>query len=75
MDAIISYPENSLNLNSGLYGFRDAPDIRPSETLLGFAASALAGIVSHLEYLGQKAISNSRAKKAYVMLTKKNRKS
>ena len=65
---VIPYLEQRLNLSYGCYGCRDATDIHPSETVLGFPLSALDGIVTHLEYLAQKAIANSRAKKAYKML-------
>lgn len=64
---VIPYLEQRLNLSYGCYGCRDATDIRPSETVLGFPASALAVITEHLEYLGEKAIANSRSKKAYKM--------
>jgi len=67
---VIPFLEKKLNLSYGCYGCRDATDIRPSETVLGFPAAILPGIVAHLEYLGQKAIANSRAKKAYAMINK-----
>lgn len=67
---VIPFLERRLNLSYGCYGCRDATDIRSSETVLGFPASALAAITDHLEYLGQKAIANSRAKKAYAMISK-----
>jgi len=66
---VIPYLEQRLNLSYGCYGCRDATDILASETVLGFPASALADIVSHLEYLGQKAIATSRSKKAYKMIS------
>lgn len=65
---VIPYLEQRLNLSFGCYGCRDATDIRPSETVLGFPASALTSIVFDLEYLGQKAIANSRSKRAYRMI-------
>ncbi len=65
---VIPYLEQRLDLSYGCYGCHDATDIRPSETVLGFPASALAEITKHLEYLGQKAIITSRSKKAYKMI-------
>ncbi len=69
---VIPFLEKRLNLSYGCYGCRDATDIRASETVLGFPVSLLAGIVAHLEYLNQKAIANSRSKKAYAMINKSN---
>ncbi|MCK7512307.1 MAG: DUF169 domain-containing protein [Desulfobacterales bacterium] len=71
---IIPFLENRLNLSYGCYGCRDATDIRASETVLGFPASDLSAIVLHLEYLGEKAIANSRSKKAFSMLNKSEHK-
>jgi len=65
---VIPFLEQKLNLSYGCYGCRDATDIHTSETVLGFPANLLTGIVAHLEYLGQKAIANSRSKKAFRML-------
>nr|WP_258931645.1 DUF169 domain-containing protein [Desulfoferrobacter suflitae] len=67
---VTPFLEKRLNLGYGCYGCRDAADIRSSETVLGFPASALSGIVAHREYLGEKAIANSRSKKADAMLNK-----
>jgi uncharacterized protein (DUF169 family) len=61
---VIPYLEQRLNLSYGCYGCRDATDIHPSETVLGFPLSALDGIVTHLEYLAQKAIAIHGAKKS-----------
>ncbi len=69
--AIIPYQEQRLNFSFGCYGCRDATDLASSETVLGFSVNYLAGIVEHLEYLSQKAMPTSRAKKAYTAVTAK----
>ena len=61
---IIPYLEGRLNLGFGCYGCREATDIEPGEAALGFPVSALGPIVEHLEFLSQKAIPNSRSKRA-----------
>lgn len=68
---IIPYLENRLNIGYGCYGCRDATDIEPNETVLGFPAEMLEGIVEHLEFLGSKAIPTSRSKKAFAALEKR----
>jgi len=68
---IIPYLESRLNIGYGCYGCRDATDIGQNETVLGFPASMLEDIVAHLEFLGSKAIPNSRSKKAFAMLEKR----
>jgi uncharacterized protein (DUF169 family) len=67
---IIPYLEGRLNFSYGCYGCRDATDIGGNETVLGFPASVLPSIVSHLEFLGKKAIPTSRSKKAWADLKK-----
>jgi uncharacterized protein (DUF169 family) len=68
---IIPYLENGLNIGYGCYGCRDATDIGPNETVLGFPAAMLEGIVTHLEFLGSKAIPTSRSKRAFAALEKR----
>jgi uncharacterized protein (DUF169 family) len=63
--AIVPYLEKRLNFSYGCYGCRDATDIGPNETVLGFPASMLPLIVEPLEFLGKKAIPTSRSKKAW----------
>jgi len=67
---IIPFLENRLNFGYGCYGCRDATDIGNNETVLGFPTPFLPLIVEHLEFLGQKAISTSRSKKAWNALQK-----
>jgi uncharacterized protein (DUF169 family) len=68
---IIPYLENRLNIGYGCYGCRDATDIGSNETVLGFPAAMLKGIVAHLEFLGSKAIPTSRSKRALAALEKR----
>jgi uncharacterized protein (DUF169 family) len=67
---IVPYLENRLNFGFGCYGCRDATDIEPGETILGFPADFLPAIVEHLEYLEQKALPRSREKHALAALKK-----
>ena len=69
--SIVPYLEQRLNFCYGCYGCRDATDIGMNETVLGFPVAVLPGIVSHLEFLHQKAIPASRAKKALGALQRK----
>lgn len=61
---IIPFLEKRLNFTCGCYGCRDATDIASGETVLGFPGTMLPDIVSHLQYLNEKAIPTSRSKKA-----------
>ena len=55
----------------GCYGCRDATDIKPNETVLGFPFKDFNAIVQNLEFLNQKAIPNSRGKNALAILKRK----
>ncbi|MCX5828580.1 MAG: DUF169 domain-containing protein [Deltaproteobacteria bacterium] len=68
---IIPFLEERLNFGFGCYGCRDATDLDAGESIIGFPASFLAPIVSHLEYLNAKAIPAARGKKAWRALEKK----
>lgn len=68
---LIPYKEQKMNLSYGCYGCRDATDITPEETVLGFPFSDFNKINEYIHYLSQKAIANSRNKNAYLMLQKK----
>jgi len=61
---IIPYIEQRLNMSYGCYGCRDATDIGPHETVLGFPVSVLDKIIAHLHCLAKKAIPASRGKNA-----------
>jgi len=65
---VVPYIEKRLNFGLGCYGCRDATDIGPNETVLGFPADVLLPIVSHLEFLAGKAIPTSRSKRALKAL-------
>lgn len=65
---VIPYLENRMNLSYGCYGCRDATDISPDETVLGFPAAVLPEIVGNLEHLAEKAIPASRSKGALANL-------
>lgn len=67
---ILPYLEQRLNFSYGCYGCRDATDLAGSETVLGFPVSHLTDICQNLEFLAQKALPTSRAKKAWAALQK-----
>jgi uncharacterized protein (DUF169 family) len=67
----IPYIQQKFNMSMGCYGCRDATDICPNETVLGFPFKDFNLIVESLEYLNQKAIPNSRGKNALAMLKRK----
>jgi len=71
---LIPYVKQKFNLSFGCYGCRDATDILPNETVLGFPFKDFEGIVTHAEKLAQKAIPNSRSKNAYALLKQKSAK-
>ncbi|MDZ7634404.1 MAG: DUF169 domain-containing protein [Bacteroidales bacterium] len=57
---VIPYVSQEFNMSMGCYGCRDATDISPNETVLGFPFKDFSEIVKSLEFLNLKAISNSR---------------
>jgi len=61
-----------MNLSFGCYGCREATDIGPGESILGFPFSDFYNIADFIQYLSMKAIPNSRSKNAYAMLKKKS---
>lgn len=67
---IIPFVEQRLNFGYGCYGCRDATDLGPDEGVLGFPASVLPAVVEHLQFLSEKAIPNSRQKRAFSALKK-----
>ena len=68
---LIPFVEQKFNMSMGCYGCRDATDICPNETVLGFPFKDFKAIVKSLEFLKQKAIPNSRGKNALAMLKRK----
>jgi len=68
---LVPFVEQKFNMSMGCYGCRDATDICPNETVLGFPFKDFKAIVKSLEFLNQKAIPNSRGKNALAMLKRK----
>jgi len=68
---LIPFLEKKFNMSMGCYGCRDATDIGPNETILGFPFKDFKPIVESIEYLSHKAIPNSRGKNAFAMLQRK----
>ncbi|MGC8823126.1 MAG: DUF169 domain-containing protein [Bacteroidales bacterium] len=68
---LIPFVKQKFNMSMGCYGCRDATDICPNETVLGFPFKDFKAIVQTLEFLSQKAIPNSRGKNALAMLKRK----
>jgi hypothetical protein len=62
---VVPYQEQRLNFSLGCYGCREATDLGPDETVLGFPAAHLDALVEALERLRANAIPRSRAKKPY----------
>jgi len=69
---LIPYIKKQFNMSFGCYGCRDATDIGPNEAVLGFPFDEFEGLTVALEFLSEKAISNSRGKKAFAALKRKN---
>ena len=59
---IIPHLEHRMNFSLGCYGCREATDLGPGETVIGFPGAAIDSIVAALECLSEKAIGRSRAK-------------
>ena len=65
---IIPYVEERLNFTMGCYGCREATDLEPGETVVGFPGARLTQLVRSLTFLAEKAVPRSRAKPAYQAL-------
>ena len=65
---VIPHVEQRLNYSLGCYGCRQATDLAPSETVLGFPGAQLDDLVTTLEQLSLTAIPRSRAKRPYQTL-------
>jgi uncharacterized protein (DUF169 family) len=69
VDATVTpHLEQRLNFSMGCYGCREATDILPGETVLGFPGALLVLMLDTLEMLRAKAIPRSRAKLAHEAL-------
>lgn len=69
---LIPFKEKKMNLSYGCYGCRDATDIKPDESVLGFSFNDFDKISEYIEYLSLKAIPNSRRKNAFTLLNKRD---
>lgn len=68
---VIPHIEQRLNFSLGCYGCREATDLGPNETVLGFPGSRLGPLLAALEALASKAVGRSRAKAVFENLKKK----
>lgn len=68
---IIPYKKQKMNLSYGCYGCREATDIEPGETVLGFPFLDFERVSEYVDYLSNKAMPNSRRKNAYLTLREK----
>lgn len=59
---VIPFKEKRLNFSLGCYGCREATDLAPAETVLGFPIEILEELTNSLVELAAKAIPRSRAK-------------
>ena len=59
---IIPYLEQRLNFSLGCYGCREATDLGPHESVLGFPGARLEPLLAALESLANRAVGRSRAK-------------
>jgi uncharacterized protein (DUF169 family) len=65
---VIPHLEQRLNFSLGCYGCREATDLAPNETVLGFPGRLLGPLFEALTHLNQRAIPRSRAKLAHQCL-------
>jgi len=68
---IIPYLEQRLNFSLGCYGCREATDLGPNESVLGFPGARLEPLLTALESLANEAVGRSRAKAVFGNLNKK----
>ena len=65
---IIPHIEQRLNFSLGCYGCREATDLGPNESVLGFPGARLEPLLAALESLANKAVGRSRAKAVFTNL-------
>ena len=68
---IIPHIEQRLNFSLGCYGCREATDLGPHESVLGFPGPRLEPLLAALESLANKAVGRSRAKAVYQSFNNK----
>jgi hypothetical protein len=66
---IVPHREQRLNFALGCYGCREATDLGPGETVIGFPGAVFEPLLSALSMLRAKAVPRSRSKAAYAHLT------
>jgi hypothetical protein len=71
IDTEIPNIEQSLNFSLGCYGCREATDLGPNESVLGFPGARLEPLLAALDSLANKAVGRSRAKAVFENLNKK----
>ena len=62
---VVPYLEQRLNFSLGCYGCREATDLMPGETVLGFPGASLESMIGAVKMLLAQAIPRSRAKGTY----------
>ncbi len=65
---VIPYLEQRLNFSLGCYGCREATDLIPGETVLGFPGASLEPMIGAVKMLLAQAIPRSRAKATYSLM-------
>ncbi len=65
---IVPFLEGGLNFSLGCYGCREATDLAPSETVIGFPGELLDPLMERLIALAEKAVPRSRAKGVHAAL-------
>jgi uncharacterized protein (DUF169 family) len=65
---IVPHLERRLNYSLGCYGCREATDLGPGETVIGFPGEELEPLLAALSALRAKAVGRSRSKSAYASL-------
>lgn len=68
---VIPHIEQRLNFSLGCYGCREATDLGPNESVLGFPGARLEPLLAALISLANKAVGRSRAKAVFENLNKK----
>ena len=65
---LVPFLEKRINFSFGCYGCREATDIEPGETVVGFPGEMLPALAEEIERLAERAIPRSRAKQPYAAL-------
>jgi uncharacterized protein (DUF169 family) len=69
---LVPFLEKRINFSFGCYGCREATDIEPGETVVGFPGELLPALAEEIERLAERAIPRSRAKQPYAALAGKS---